>query len=285
MSSSKSKGGRGLTYSIQETNDLLEITRELLPIGQEEWEAVCTQHLEKWPDSGRDLVSLRRKFNQLAQKNMPTGDPRCPDSVREAKRINFLIKQKADLETFSAEDEDEDEENEDDKNGSEEGNVVIQNTDGIPEEVSVQEANPEPRSSDVSPTAVGVRPVPNTPSNGSAATSTTNESIRQNLKRISVPKKKKSLTDDFSIQDFLKYTMVQREEDRRAREEMEQIRKQEEREERRQERLRREADDRMFRQLFMCALMQQGNGNGTTNAQPSLFAAFNNESKGDTEEN
>ena len=47
----KSKG-RGLSYSPQETNDLLQITREHLPIGQEEWEAVCTQHLIRWPDSG-----------------------------------------------------------------------------------------------------------------------------------------------------------------------------------------------------------------------------------------
>ena len=64
MSSSKSKG-RGLSYSLQETNDLLEITRELLLIGKEEWECECI--------SANDV---RVEYNfDIPEETTPSGSP------------------------------------------------------------------------------------------------------------------------------------------------------------------------------------------------------------------
>ena len=111
---------RGPSYSHDEVTTLLGVIRQHLPIGLEEWEAVLREHIETWPESGRDTTSIRRKFNQLANKKVPTGDPRCPPQVKEAKRILYLIKQKADVEDFDSEDEEEEEEDDCDDEEQEE---------------------------------------------------------------------------------------------------------------------------------------------------------------------
>ena len=66
-----------------------------------------------------------------------------------------------------------------------------------------------------------------------------------------------------SIQDFFKFTLSQREEDRKERTEREQIREKE----RQEEREKRDAEERMFRDLFLGILSQGKNGNTTTNGE------------------
>ena len=83
----------------------MDIVRRIRPIGQDKWEAVTTEHIQTWPDCGRDYLSICRKFNQLANRPNPTGDPHCSEEVREAKEILQLIKDRADIENFSDEEE------------------------------------------------------------------------------------------------------------------------------------------------------------------------------------
>ena len=96
---------RGPSYTQAEVLHLLTIVREHLPIGQDEWEGVCQEHILAWPNCGRDYLSIRRKFNQLANKHMPTGETVCPPEVREAKEISALITEKADIEIFEDDEE------------------------------------------------------------------------------------------------------------------------------------------------------------------------------------
>jgi hypothetical protein len=42
----------------------------------------------------RDLNSIRHKFNQMATKTAPTGDPNIPDYIRHAKDIWDAIEEK-----------------------------------------------------------------------------------------------------------------------------------------------------------------------------------------------
>ena len=67
----------------------MNIMERILPIGQQEWEQVFTEHDAVWP--GRDLESIRRRCNRLHRKKTPTGDPNVPPEVRQAKRVNHRI--------------------------------------------------------------------------------------------------------------------------------------------------------------------------------------------------
>ena len=97
-STTSSKRGQG--YSFQEISSLLDVLEVVLPIGHDEWETVQREHLLKFPEQDRDTNSLRRKYNQLYRKRVPTGDPNCPPEVRRAKRICHNIKEKADCDLF-----------------------------------------------------------------------------------------------------------------------------------------------------------------------------------------
>jgi hypothetical protein len=52
---------------------------------------------------------LKKKFQALNRKKVPTGDPNCPPDVIEAKRITGLIKARSNCQNFDdSEDEDDD---------------------------------------------------------------------------------------------------------------------------------------------------------------------------------
>ena len=212
---------RGPSYSPLELASLLETIKSLLPIGQEDWETVCSQHLLSWPDSGRDYLSIRRKFNQLANKNMPTGNPSCPPEVRDAKAILDLIKQKADIEIFDGED------------------------------VEVEEGVGEVATD----SAATINDTGGTQSNEPGTTTTVE--VSPNLKRVSNPRKRKN-EEEMTINDLIKYQIMEREADRKEARERERVRAEEEREYRR----RNEAQDRMFQNMFMAVFMQMKGNNG-----------------------
>ena len=65
------------------------------PRSPNEWEAVSRHHIENYPGHTQD--SIRRKFNSLANHKKPTGDPNCPPTVRRAKRIFALIRERIDI--------------------------------------------------------------------------------------------------------------------------------------------------------------------------------------------
>ena len=64
-----------------------------MPIGPSEWNKVVETHAVDYP--GRTDTSIRRKYNSLHRVTVPTGDPNCPDEVKQAKRIKYSIGQKA----------------------------------------------------------------------------------------------------------------------------------------------------------------------------------------------
>ena len=72
--------------------------QEVLPIGPLDWEKVVQMHTDQFPNMGRDLQSVRQKFNKLQVSRIPTGDPTCPPAVRRAKRIHRDIEEKMDAE-------------------------------------------------------------------------------------------------------------------------------------------------------------------------------------------
>ena len=64
---------------------------EILPIGTSEWERVWERHDVDFQAKERTPESLKRKFQELARKKIPTGDPQCPPYVRKAKHIYHKI--------------------------------------------------------------------------------------------------------------------------------------------------------------------------------------------------
>ena len=124
---------------------------------------------------------------------MPTGDPTCPPEVREAKRILIEIKKRADIESFD------DDEMEDYNETGPDVLDVPDVIDGVSNEESRAGATVATRAPAPAPRV----PAAVTPSR---------------MQRISTPRQKKS-TEDLSLSEFLKFSMMQREEDRKEREE------------------------------------------------------------------
>ena len=88
---------RGLAFKKEEVNYLLEVMADILPISSMEWEDVERRHNERFSTNERTKETLKRKFQNLYLKRVPTGDPTIPPEVRWAKKIQNDIKQRADI--------------------------------------------------------------------------------------------------------------------------------------------------------------------------------------------
>ena len=99
------KAGQG-NYFLPERMHLLRIIYRVLPIGPEEWQLCTGEHALQYP--GRCQESIRRKYNGLSRRKIPTGDPNCPEDVKLAKRIRWAIGNRASVgdaeEEFSLDD-------------------------------------------------------------------------------------------------------------------------------------------------------------------------------------
>ena len=96
QSSASARGGRQtgvINYGTEETMHLLNLLRDHLPIGQEQWKVVTDAHTAVHPHCTKE--SLVRKCQTLHQKKIPTGDPECPEDVKLAKTIKYEIGNKA----------------------------------------------------------------------------------------------------------------------------------------------------------------------------------------------
>jgi hypothetical protein len=87
---------RGTGYSKDEAMFLLDCIEEIIPIGPQMWDRVSDLHQAEFSNQGRDTQSIRRKFNQMVNKRIPTGDPDCPEEVRRAKHLFREIEKKGD---------------------------------------------------------------------------------------------------------------------------------------------------------------------------------------------
>ncbi len=77
-------------WSIPQNNDFLEELEEILPATATGWGRVAEIHLSRYPDQQRSVDSMKRKFKELHNKKIPTGDPLCPPAVRRAKRVYYI---------------------------------------------------------------------------------------------------------------------------------------------------------------------------------------------------
>jgi hypothetical protein len=82
---------RGANFSREELDSFLDSVEDILPLSTTQWESVLEIHSARYPDKGRTVDSLKRKFKELHIKRIPTGDPHCPPAVRRAKQLRNAI--------------------------------------------------------------------------------------------------------------------------------------------------------------------------------------------------
>jgi hypothetical protein len=82
---------RGANFSSEELDSFLDSVEDILPLSTTQWESVVETHSARYPDKGRTVDSLKRKFKELHIKRIPTGDPHCPPAVRHSKQLKNAI--------------------------------------------------------------------------------------------------------------------------------------------------------------------------------------------------
>ena len=151
---------RGKNFTVQEEAELIEVIAKYRPISREDWSKVAEEHEAAWP-TGRTVVSIRKKFNNLHRKAIPTGDPACPPHIKRAKRIQRLIVRKCELavgdDYQKSDNEQEDEEYVED-GGSDDGNIEEEvvdtvDNDGNDEEEDAENEEEEEKEEDRTPAA------------------------------------------------------------------------------------------------------------------------------------
>ena len=145
--------------------------------------------------------------------------------VGEAKKALEDVKQKADIEAFRSDGDEEINQEQVARQGTEQPDAV---TDEVvpPNLSSPSNQGSGSESGDLQP----------------GLTNTVN--VAPSIRRVSTPRRNRR-SEDMSIDDFFRFTMMQREQDRRDREEREM-----------QLMAARENEDRMFRQMFLAVLMR-----------------------------
>ena len=110
--------GKGFTKA--ETTTLLKVIEQILPIDVEAWNEVHDVFNSKHSPCG--VEGLKRKFNKLANKPVPMGNPNMPEDIRLTKSIRSkLFRHSGATNLSEEEDEEEDieEEEVDDDNNTE----------------------------------------------------------------------------------------------------------------------------------------------------------------------
>ena len=87
---------RGFQFRVEELYNFFDIVKSFLPISAQNWQAVAGVHLENYRREARTTESLHRKFQEIARRTGPTGDPNCPPYVIKAKRIHRQLVQMID---------------------------------------------------------------------------------------------------------------------------------------------------------------------------------------------
>ena len=95
--------GKGLTKA--ETTTILKAIEQILPIDAEAWNEVHDVFNSKHSLCG--VEGLKHKFNKLANKPVPTGNPNMPEDVRLAKSIRSKLFHRSGVTNLSEEEEEE----------------------------------------------------------------------------------------------------------------------------------------------------------------------------------
>ena len=101
---------RGVNFTATELDCFLDIVEDTMPLSATHWENVAATHLARYPETGRNVGSLKRKFKELHSKRVSTGDPNCLPAVLRAKRLKQAIVNLMDGTDLQSEGEDDDDE-------------------------------------------------------------------------------------------------------------------------------------------------------------------------------
>ncbi len=105
---------------------LLDVVEAMIvPIGNPDWEWVWNSHTTCYPKKERTAELLRCKFQELARKKMPTGDPNCPPHICSAKCIYRMIAKVTDGSDDLSGDDDASDVNDDDDDNDDNPNDVV----------------------------------------------------------------------------------------------------------------------------------------------------------------
>ncbi len=63
----------------------MDSVKSCLYLSAQNWQAVADIHLENYCQEAQTAESLRRKFQEIARRTGPMGDPNCPDYIIKAK--------------------------------------------------------------------------------------------------------------------------------------------------------------------------------------------------------
>ena len=122
----------GKGFMKAKTTTLLKAVERILPIDAEGWTKVHEIFNSK--HSCRGVEGLKRKFNKLANKPVPTGNPNIPEDVKLAKSIKGKLFRRSGATNLSDKEEDEEEEELDD-------DIVTETADeNIPSQPLITEA-------------------------------------------------------------------------------------------------------------------------------------------------
>ena len=104
---------RGKGFTKAETTTLLKAIEQILPIDAEGWTEVHDIFNSKRSPQG--VEGLKRKFNKLANKPVPTGNPNIPEDVKLAKSIKGKLFRRSGATNLSDEEEEEEEDEEEEE--------------------------------------------------------------------------------------------------------------------------------------------------------------------------
>ena len=104
---------RGKGFTKAKTTTLLKAVERILPIDAEGWTKVHEIFNSK--HSSRGVEGLKRKFNKLANKPVPTGNPNIPEDVKLAKSIKGKLFCQSGATNLSDEEEEEEEDEEEEE--------------------------------------------------------------------------------------------------------------------------------------------------------------------------
>ena len=113
-----------------ETTTLLKVIEQILPIDVEAWNEVHDVFNSKHSPHG--VEGLKRKFNKLANKPVPTGNPNMPEDVRLAKSIKSKLFHHSGVMNLSEEEEEEEDIEEEEVNDDNNTETVDDNLPSQP---------------------------------------------------------------------------------------------------------------------------------------------------------
>lgn len=129
-------------FTEEEIWVLFEVWNDYLPYSGREEEIAAEAYNERVPYQ-RSVQALKKKFNSYLRPNgingIPTGDPLCPPEVREAKRINKKIVDRAGCATGSTDEDFSEDEGEDEQPAASAAARLFESSDSSDEEKDEEE--------------------------------------------------------------------------------------------------------------------------------------------------